>query len=195
MSWWSSIANHTSTRFSPWSRTRVDLAQTSFWEGREFRTFREFSLSAGVPQVIKAVVPINIVLMELSLVLVDGDVTVATKVGGTEGGSYSTSLPIFAANNMVASSMADDNRRANYGAGGTFGYYQPTVLLSTGGIHTGGTTLDVLRGKTSGNSNFASSVGLTQGSERGVSAGTYYFALSSPVAAAGVFKARWEERP
>lgn len=39
--------NSTSDPFSGFDRIRVDEAQTSFFEGREFRVFEEFTLAAG----------------------------------------------------------------------------------------------------------------------------------------------------
>lgn len=45
---------HQTTDFQSWfDRTKVDAAQTSFFDGREFRSFLELTLAAGASQVIK----------------------------------------------------------------------------------------------------------------------------------------------
>jgi hypothetical protein len=182
----------TSDRLSTFDRVRVDVAQTSFWEGREFRTFKELSIPALSTIVIKAVVPIDIILFSLQLSLDIGAIRMPTVVGGTEGGSFSSSLPIFGANNMAQ----PVNHRKTFGVSSD-AFYVPQVLLSTGGTHTGGTELDVITLKTQGNSQQASSVGTGPTDERGVAPNTYYFRLqnTSNDVLAGKFSARWEERP
>lgn len=168
------------------SRLRVDQEQIGFWAGHEFRTFKELSIAAAATYVVKAVVPINIILTGLELLLDAGSIRLGTYVGGTPGGSFSETLPIFARNNMT--------ERPTVQGGG---YYLPQVVLTAGGTHTGGTELDVLRLMTAQVAVQASSVGAAQGDERGVGANTYYFRLNnfSAVTATGTFKARWEERP
>ena len=160
-------------------RLRVDVAETSFFEGREFRTFKEWATATTSTYVVKVVVPIDLILQEMNVVCEEGIGRVKTMIGGTSGGTFSEVLPIFPANTM--------NERPQPA-------YINQVVLSAGGTHDGaGTVLDVLRSKTSGNSNFSSSVS-SGSSMRGVGPGTYYFIfeLSSFV---GLFKARWEERP
>ena len=163
-------------------RIRVDPAQTSFFAGREFRTFKELNIGAGNTYVVKAVVPINIVLFGLDLVLDNGFVRVGTYIGGTEGGSFSEVLPKFGRNTMSSIPQPP---------------YVSQVVLTAGGTHTGGTELDVLRLLVANASGQSSSVGAEISDERGIGAGTYYFRLlnSGAGTATGVFKARWEERP
>lgn len=169
-------------------RLRVDVGQTSFFAGREFRTFKEFystdgtQIAAGATYVVRAVVPINIILAGLELNFDNGVIRCRTVVGGTPGGTFSEVLPIFARNTMT-------ERPAPF--------YTPQVALTAGGTHTGGTVLDTLRLKVENATGGASSVGSSEGDERGVVAGTYYFLLQNISAgiAEGTFKARWEERP
>lgn len=163
----------------PNSRVRVDVAQTGFFAGREFRTFKEWDVAATETYVIKAVVPINIILFELGVNLEQGSVRIETLVGGTEGGTFAEELPIFPTNTMTEKPQPP---------------YENQVLLTAGGTLTGGTLLDPLRAKTDGNTNRSSSVGTDSGAERGVGANTYYFRVTL-TNAIGVFKARWEERP
>lgn len=167
----------TGTGVAPRPRLRVDVGQTSFFEGREFRTFKEWSVPITAAYVVRAEVPMDIILWELGVVLEEGAVRIETVAGGTPSGSFAEVLPVFPANTMA-------NRPAPA--------YVPTVVLSAGGGHADGTVLDVIRAKTSGNSNFASSVGAQAGAERGVGTGVYYFRITL-TGAIGVFKARWEE--
>lgn len=175
-------------------RVRVDEEEIGFYDGREFRTFREFnssgaatSIAAGATYVIKAVVPIDIVLVQLSAHFDNGTVRIETVVGGTEGGSFTDIFPILGANNMAG-------QRAKVVGGG---FYLPTVTLSGGGTHTGGTVIDVIRLRTANATAQATTVGATTDSKRGVSANTYYFRITNISAsiAEGVFSARWEEKP
>lgn len=167
----------------PNRRLRVDVAQTSFFAGREFRVFKELNIAAptNTTHVIKVVVPVNVILAGLEVVIDNGFVKVESVTGGTEGGSF-TAMTVFPRNTMTER---------------PFPYYTNQVTISEGGTHTGGTILDIIRLKVENASGAASSVGASQGDERGVAAGTYYFRLinmASTGATEGVFKARWEER-
>ena len=160
-------------------RIRVDVGEPSFFGGRQFRTFKELNIGLGATYVVKAVVPLNIILYGLDLTLITGEIKLETVAGGTEGGSFSETLPIFPRNTMSERPTP---------------LYTPQTVLTAGGTHTGGTVLDLLWTKTADNAQFASSVGQVPGDERGVGAGTYYFRLNAIIAATGTFKARWEER-
>lgn len=160
-------------------RIRVDVGEPSFFDGRQFRTFKRFDIALSAVYVIKAVVPVNVILYGLDLNLVSGEIRLETMAGGTEGGTFSETLPIFPRNTMTERPTP---------------IYTPTVVLTAAGTHTGGTTLDELWVKTADNSNFRSSVGQAPGDERGVGPGTYYFRLNGIAASTGIFKARWEER-
>jgi hypothetical protein len=160
----------------PNRRLRVDVGQTGFFAGREFRTFYEFTTDT----VFKVVVPINTILWFLGINLLSGEARLETVAGGTEGGTFSTILPIFGRNNMSERPEP---------------FYTPQVVISAGGTHTGGTILDVLRNKTSDNANFAGAVGVNSSDERGVAAATYYFRLTVTGTTSGTLKVNWEERP
>lgn len=158
-------------------RLRVDVAQTGFFEGREFRTFREWTTATNGSFVIRVTVPLNVILFDLNVTAEEGSARIETLVGGTVGGSFSETLPAINRNNMTDRPI-----------------YSPQVTMAAGGTHTGGTLLDVLRVKTSGNSNFASSVSSGAGDERGIAPNTYYFRITF-TGFIGVFRAWWEERP
>ena len=163
----------------PNRRIRVDVAQTGFFAGREFRTFKEWSAATTDTYVIKAVVPVNTILFEFGIEVEAGSVRIETVVGGTEGGSFSETLPVFVTNTMTERPTP---------------LYTPQNVLTAGGTLTGGTVLDVLRGKAADNSNFAGSVGASSGAERGVAPATYYWRITL-TGVIGVLKARYEERP
>lgn len=170
-------------------RLKVDAARTSFYEGREFRSFKELNIAASATYVIKVVVPINIILSGLEFSLDSGWLRASSAIGGTEGGSFSETLPRIMANNM---SGGVDHRNDYSGA-----VYQPQTTITAGGTHTGGTELDVVRVKVSGISTQAITVGSTPSDERGIAANTYYFRLlnlSGTDTITGTFKVRWEER-
>lgn len=158
-------------------RLRVDVGQTSFFAGREFRTFREINLTGGT-LIMRAVVNVNTILTGLGILLTDGQARLETVVGGTPGGTFSEVLPIFNRNNM--SSVPTP-------------VYTVQNTLTAGGTHTGGTILDVLLVKGPGTQSI--SVGAEQADERGIAIGTYYFRLTTVGATVGILKARWEERP
>jgi len=161
------------------SRLRVDVAQTGFFVGREFRTFRRITTGAGATTVIRAVVPVNTILFSLQLELTDGWIDIETRVGGTDGGTFSETLPIFRRNNMSTAPVIT-----------------PQVVLTAGGTHTGGTVIDVIAVRAANATAQASSVGGGITDERGIAPSTYYFVLTNPGAgaASGVFRAWWEER-
>ena len=176
----------TETHLSDFSRVKVDLAQTGFFAGREFRSFRELSMAASTTLVIKAVVPKDIILHQVSVEIESGQLRVATVVGGDSAGTYGETLPVFPRNTM----SVGPNKQSNV---------LPVVVLTAGGTHTGGTELDVLRLKAGANQGVSASqsVGSGQGDERGVGANTYHFRLVAAAgdAVTGVVHMAWEERP
>lgn len=165
----------------PNSRLRVDVAQTGFFAGREFRTFKEFSAAETSTYVIKIVTPINVILFEFGLEIEAGTIRIETISGGApvEGGSFSENLPRIPTNTMTEKPQPP---------------YATQIALTAGGTLTGGTVIDVLRAKAADNSNFAASVGAEAGAERGVAPATYYWRMTM-TGFIGIIKARWEERP
>lgn len=163
------------------ARLRVDVGQTGFFAGREFRTFRELNMPGGTTLFIQAIVPIDIILFGLDVEVESGAIKVETIAGAVDGGVWSETLPILPRNTMSERPTP---------------IYSPQVQLKAGGAPTGGTVIDVLRAKTAGNSNQAATVGASGQDERGVGAATYYFKLIAAAgdAVVGVFRARWEER-
>jgi hypothetical protein len=168
--------------------TQVEYPLPAFFDGREFRTFKELSIPANGTYVMRATVPLDVIFFGLEVTIDLGTLRLATVVGGTPGGTFSEVLPRFATNNMAPG----HNHKDDYP-----GVYMPQCMLHGGGTHTGGTTLDVIRLKASP-SGGGSSVQYALQGDRGIAVGTYYFRfqnLDATNAINGVFKARWEEKP
>jgi hypothetical protein len=161
------------------SRLRVDSGQTGFFAGREARTFYEFSIASGATQVIKVVSLTDTIVQTFSLELDLASLRLELVVGGTEGGTFATPLPIFKTNTM---STASD--------------YAPQVTMNRGGTHTGGTVVDLLTAISGSNENKAVSQTATENLPQGFAAGTFYIRLINTDGniATGIFRARWEER-
>lgn len=173
----------TGHHMSDFARVKVDMAQTSFWRGREYRTFSELSIPALSTWIIKVVVPINVVLEGMTVDIDDGWLRLATVAGGVEGGAWVAVPTIFNCNNMTVG----PDREA---------IVLPQVGISSGGTLTGGLEIDVVRLRTANASGAASTIGGHAGDERGVAPGTYYFKFQNLGNATiqGVFHVRWEER-
>lgn len=165
-----------------YSRLEVDVANTGFFAGREFRTLYEIAIASGATQVIKVVSTVDTIVQMFSAEIISARLRVELRVGGTEGGTFNTSLPIFKTNTMSTASA-----------------YQSNITMNVGGTHTGGTLVDLLLLK-SGDGSSESKNQLNSASEelpQGFAAGTFYIILTNTDGATvnGVFKARWEEHP
>lgn len=159
-----------------------------FAQGRQFRTYKEFSSESGggIPEgstyVMRAIVPTNIILTGLELALDNGFIRLRSVAGGAGGGTFSEGIPVYPRNTMTDVPAP---------------VYQSVVNLTGGGTHTGGgTVLDVLRVKVENSIGAAATVGGFQSDERGIGPGTYYFLFSNigQGIAEGVFHAQWTER-
>lgn len=166
----------------PNRRLRVDIGQTGFFGGREFRTFREFSIGSGATLVLKIVVPINAILMEQGIELDAGSIRITNAAGGTEGGTFSEALPVIGKNNMSERPTP---------------FYTPVITFNAGGTHTGGFVFDIHRIVAGTATAQQFTVGKTVGDERGIAANTYYVRYENIAAqtATGTFWFIWEERP
>lgn len=172
--------NYSENKTTP--RIPVEEGHTSFFAGREFRTYYEFNLATGASVTFKVVVAVNIILEGFVVDLVGGSLKVESLTGGTEGGTFSTVLPIMARNSMTERPTP---------------LYTPQVAISAGGTVSGATVLDVFRLQTSGQGAQAGSVGTAGDDGRGIGPGTYYIRLSASGTdnTVGVTRLRWEERP
>ena len=164
----------------PYSRIRVDVGQTGFFAGREARTFYEFSIASGETQVIKVVSQTDTIVQIFAVELELAEIRVELVVGGTEGGTFNTPLPIFKTNTMSTASA-----------------YTPQVTMNRGGTHTGGTVVDLLTAVSGPNPNKSVASSASENLPQGFAAGTFYIRLinTDGATASGIFRARWEERP
>jgi hypothetical protein len=162
-----------------YGRLRVDPDQTSFWEGKQYRTFREINIASGATLALRVNVAVNTVLYDVSLTLDAGAVRLRTVEGGTEGGTFSEALPIIRKNTMTdCPVIAAQN------------------AIAAGGTLTGGVDIDVIRLVAANATAQQSSVGSKAFDQRGVAPGIYYWLLTNigQSAATGVFSSFWEER-
>lgn len=162
-----------------YARMRVDVGQTGFFAGREARTFYQFEIAEDATEVIKVVSQTDTIVQSFSVELDLAEIRVELVVGGTEGGTFNTPLPIFKTNTMSTASN-----------------YTPTVTMNRGGTHTGGTVVDLLFAISGANPNKSVSQSASENQPQGFSAGTFYIRLTNTNGntAKGIFRARWEER-
>lgn len=162
-------------------RMRVDIAQTGFFEGREFRSFYEFSIPSGQSVVLKFTSPVDFILFQQNLDVDASSVKFTAEIGGTEGGSFATPLPVIGKNRMASRPAP---------------HYAPKVAITTGGTYTGGTVVEVVRVVSSGATAQQATVGAQISDERGLPAGSYYLRLTNigNGTATGVYSLIWEER-
>jgi hypothetical protein len=160
-------------------RIRVDVGQTGFFEGREFRTFKDLSIPSGSTYTVKVVVNRNTILWNTSLSLESGGLKLSTVAGGSDIDPFTTSLPRIPKNRMTFAPVVE-----------------PLNTIQEGGTMAGGTVIDVVRLSTASSTTQRSSVGGSVADERGVSPGVYYFVFqnTSNSDVAGTFHMFWEER-
>ena len=163
-----------------YSRIRVDVGQTGFFAGREFRTFYEYSIPTETTRVIRVISPINTIVQMLQFELELAELRVELRVGGTASGTWATNLPIIAANSMTTASG-----------------YTPQVTMQTGGAHAGGTVVDLYKLYSGANANKANGEHITDASPQGFAPTTFYISMQNTdgATATGIFRTRWEERP
>lgn len=164
-------SNNVSTR-----RLRVEPGQTGFFEGREFQTFKEFSIASQATITLKAVSLVPVILQRFEIDVFTNSVRVEWLAGGTETAAFTDSLPVFRTNTIEAFD------------------YQTQITMQTNGTVTGGTLLDVL--EIGAGQKGVSAINVME-SPLGFAPGTWYIKIQNLVnqTARGVFKARWEEKP
>lgn len=164
----------------PYARLRVDTGQTGFFAGREAYTFYKYSIPTATSQVIKIVSSMDTILQMFGANLNAAALDIELVMGGTEGGTFGTALPILKTNTMSTASA-----------------YTPSTTMAIGGTHTGGTVVNVLQLIAGSPANQAVEQTATNDLPFGFPAGTYYIRLinTDGATATGVFRARWEERP
>jgi hypothetical protein len=164
-----------------YNRLRVDIAQTGFFRGREFRTFYEYSIASGSSVTLKISSPIDFILFSQVLTVGAGDIRFVATINATEATSFTVDVPVIAKNRMTSIPSPA---------------YVCPITVKNGGTITGGTIVEIFRIHTSGGTGQESTVGGEQGSERGLSAGNYYLTLQNTgnTTSTGVFSCWWECR-
>lgn len=152
--------------------------EIAFYAGREFRTFQEFSIATESSYNIKVVSTSNTIVYEFGCSLRTGEIKVELVTGGTEGGTFSTDLPIFPCNTMSTTPVVATG-----------------ITMTANGTHSGGTVVDLLYADT-GQGSGARQTTASEDYPQGFAAGTFYIRITNTnnSTANGVFRARWEER-
>lgn len=161
---------------NPRPRLRVDVSDTAFMEGRQFRVFYEFSIASGTSVFGRFVVPSDVIIHHRELSVVQGNLRFALSTGGTASGTW-TARTVIPVNSMANRPLP---------------VYSSTVTSAFGGTVSGGTEVDLVLLETS-SSNAPTVTNLAP--EVGLGAGTYYVELRNTggVALRGVYQVIWEE--
>jgi len=145
---------------------------------RDYFFFHEFSLAAAAVEVVRIVIAANTIMKAFSIKVMAGKARIEIVSGGTAGGTYNQSVPVFPVNNMTTAPV-----RAT------------TTVVTSGGTHTGGTVMDLFLVNTGDNVNKSS--GITSGEDFaiGFPAGTYYIRVTNTdnSTTTGLIKALWTE--
>lgn len=173
-------------------RVRVDVGQTGFFEGREFRSYFEFSdeenteLAVAGSRYFKFSCPVDFILQSQLVEVDKGGVRLQAFTGATDGGGWS-SVPVIAKNRSPT--------RRQFPSG----YYVGQATFYTGGTFTGGTQADVIRARTASQTVSATNVGASQDDVRYLPAGDYYILMQPLIGvndnSEGTYSISWEERP
>ncbi|MNF79043.1 hypothetical protein D3C84_612470 [compost metagenome] len=162
-------------------RIKVDPGQTSFHDGREFRTFHEFSIATGTSQWFEINVGVDTILYDFQLNVDANGLRMRTFRDGTPLGTYSTALPVIPKNSMSIRSTPI--------------YVSQNSILYGGTGVTGGTLVDLTRTIAAGATAQQSTVSANGFGQRGVAAGTYYWQLENITngTATGTLNLFWAE--
>jgi hypothetical protein len=161
-------------------RLRVDVGQTGFFAGREFRIFHEFTLGAGASIVYEFDFSlVEAIVQHIACQLWDGDARFEILTdGGTVGGTFDTTLVQRRTNRMTTADLT----------------YSSQVVVKTGGTYTGGTlteSTELDTGVGSGRQHESAS----DMRPYGIPKAKYYIKVTAGSAARGAINVRWEERP
>lgn len=160
------------------ARLQVDVGQTGFWEGREFR----FDYEISAPIVFKFSSPIDFILQSQTLLSHDGaaTLTVWTPDQGTPSGVFGDAV-----NTLPNNAMSDTppyTQQVSIASGGTFTPTDADPNLAKEYIKVTAATSTAQR----------NTVGGSGVSERGLPAGDYYLSFTGIDAS---YRLVFEERP
>lgn len=161
-------------------RIRVDVGQTSFFRGRQFRSYSDFSLAAAEVRYFRFTSLTDFVLFDQTLSVSGGSVRLSVWTGATASGTW-TPIPVIGKNRMSSIPQPP---------------YVSQVTFETGGTFTGGTEVEAIRLVSATATAQQSTVGASAGDERGLPASAFYIKIeatnSTPTVLYSLF---WEERP
>ena len=172
------------SRYDSEARVMVDVAETGFFQGREFRISYEYDIANGNTLAIKFSSPIDFILQKQSLSCDVGGLAFRAyrSTDGSPSGTFGTPVNVLQNNAMTAS--IEYTRQASVTSGGSF---TPSGDASE--------TIRVRSGTATGQ---RISVGSSTADQRGLPAGDYYLLfenIANSGAAEGVYDLVWEERP
>jgi hypothetical protein len=173
----------------PNRRLRVDSGQTGFFARRMWRLSHEFTGLDATPLVLRVEVPTNFIIHHQQITIDEGGVGLRAyrSAQGTEGGSFSTAVPMYSANFMTE--KAAYIFQATVTTGGTFTPAAPPT----------GVSVETIRVRSATATAQQTTVGGSAFGERGLAADTYYLVISKLAgvsgASSGVFTLIVEERP
>lgn len=159
-------------------RMFVDSGGVVPTENRQYFMFHEFLVPSAGTEVVKVVIAGDTVMNAFSIKVMSGKARVEIVSGGTEGGTFNQTIPLFPVNGMSTAVP-----RAS------------TTVMTSGGTVTGGTTMDLFLVNTGDNVNQSSGVTSGEDFAIGFPAGTYYIRVTNTdnTASAGLVKALWTE--
>lgn len=161
------------------ARHPVDVGQTGFFEGREFRISCEFDIASGETQVIKFSCTSNFILWEQRIEVDEGFLIYKPTLNPSSATGFVTEIPQYGKNRMSTAPAVTN-----------------TVTVTTGGTITGGTVAETARIKVANATGQQASIGGAVYSERGLPAGDYYLTMKAEGAnTKGVLNLVYEIRP
>ena len=160
-------------------RIRTESSTAAFYEGRQYHFFKEISVPENTTYTIRVGVTKDLILRGIVLTIDSGHCKMFTVAGGTEKTPFNNSLAPLRKNTMPTAPNIPS-----------------ATVLSDGGTHTGGVTIDVISLEASDRQNFRTTMGSAPYDERGIGVGVYYFKFAAQATkddVSGVFRCFWEE--
>ncbi|MFP4104821.1 MAG: hypothetical protein ACLFVU_01930 [Phycisphaerae bacterium] len=171
-------------------RVAVDVRQTAFAQGRQFRISYEYDVPEDENVVLRFESPIDFILQYEVLTCDDGSVRFRAYRSDdvTESGDYDTDIPIFSNNAM--NRVGGLSGQVSIKTGGDITPDSPPSSLQSLAVET-------MRIRTANANSHRASVSGACGGERGLFPGTYYLEIANigNGKATGVLDLRWEEVP
>lgn len=167
-------------------RVKVDLAQTSFFQGKMFRYYLRLAIPVGNQFVIRVAAAKDYVLYQNNTSVKAGELDVSVRIGCTETGSFTTPIVPRRVNGMTDAPVVAS-----------------ALTIMTGGtVGTTGTEINAYQvSSANGIGATANTVGNGQSDEIGVANGSVTYLVFNAInggvgsqAVVGIHNYRWEER-